>query len=51
MLKETQDNLSQDYNAFRRGDLQLTANERHQFGFRLANDMQLIFLTSNNHHM
>lgn len=40
VLKENQNSLNQEYNAFRNGDIQLTANERHQFGFKLANEMK-----------
>ncbi|WP_010649788.1 DUF5694 domain-containing protein [Oceanobacillus massiliensis] len=40
VLKENGASLNNEYNAFRKGDLKLTASERHQFGFKLANEMQ-----------
>ncbi|WP_409250771.1 DUF5694 domain-containing protein [Bacillus sp. SCS-153A] len=39
VVKERQDRLNEEYNAFRGGNFTLTANERHQFGFKLAKEM------------
>ena len=36
LVRGQADKVIQDYQAFRRGEFELTANERHQLGFRLA---------------
>jgi hypothetical protein len=36
VTREQAEEVNQDYHAFRRGGFELTANERHQLGFRLA---------------
>ncbi|KAB8126014.1 hypothetical protein F9U64_21010 [Gracilibacillus oryzae] len=39
VLTENQSNLNKDYLSFLNGNYSLTANERHQFGFQLAKEM------------
>jgi hypothetical protein len=41
VLTVNQGQLNKDYHSYLKCDFQLTANERHQFGFRLAKEMQL----------
>jgi hypothetical protein len=41
VLTENQSQLDKDYSSYLKGDFQLTANERHQIGFRLAKEMEL----------
>jgi hypothetical protein len=40
VLKGNQDHLNEEYNTFRSGNLRLSASELHQFGYKLANEMQ-----------
>ncbi|MFC4559239.1 DUF5694 domain-containing protein [Virgibacillus kekensis] len=41
VLTENQDSLNNDFHSYLAGDFKLTANERHQIGFRLGKEMGL----------